>query len=116
MTSLDSNFNFLCGRPHGAGPPSSVHLSLTPPPPCGRHKWLAPYLVTLLLYIRQWFPNCEPRPPWEPWLSGFLPGEPRTIKIFSQFHLLYNFVSIHNFIFFIILFQFADVYILQSIL
>src|SRR6218665_971016 len=21
MTSVDSNFNFLCGRPHGAGPP-----------------------------------------------------------------------------------------------
>jgi len=31
MTSVDSNFNFLCGRPHGAGPPSAcVHLSLTP--------------------------------------------------------------------------------------
>src|SRR6218665_3242657 len=30
MTSVDSNFNFLCGRPHGAGPP--VHLSLTPSP------------------------------------------------------------------------------------
>ena len=44
MTSVDSNFNFLCGRPHGAGPP--VHLSLTPsPPPCGRHKWMAPYMV-----------------------------------------------------------------------
>src|SRR6218665_3617186 len=24
-------------------PPSTcVHLSLTPPPPCGRHKWMAP--------------------------------------------------------------------------
>ena len=33
MTSVDSNFNFLCGRPHGAGPPSTcVHLSLTPSP------------------------------------------------------------------------------------
>src|SRR6218665_4119811 len=43
MTSVDSNFNFLCGRPHGAGPPPPVHLSLTPlPPPCGRHKWMAP--------------------------------------------------------------------------
>ena len=33
MTSVDSNFNFLCGRPHGAlpSPPSTcVHLSLTP--------------------------------------------------------------------------------------
>src|SRR6218665_377523 len=40
----------------------------------------------------QWFPNCE------------LPGEPRTITIF------------HNFIFFIILVQFVDVDILQSIL
>src|SRR6218665_1797858 len=32
MTSVDSNFNFLRGRPHGAGPPSPVHLSLTPSP------------------------------------------------------------------------------------
>jgi len=36
MMSVDSNFNFLCGLPHGAGPPSSpstcVHLSLTPSP------------------------------------------------------------------------------------
>jgi len=34
MTSVDSNFNFLCGRPHGTVPllpPSTcVHLSLTP--------------------------------------------------------------------------------------
>src|SRR6218665_2376946 len=33
MSSVDSNFNFLCGRPHGAGPPppsTCVHLSLTP--------------------------------------------------------------------------------------
>src|SRR6218665_1371043 len=48
MTSVDSNFNFLCGRPHGAGPslpPSTCdHLSLTPPPPSGRHKWMAPNL------------------------------------------------------------------------
>src|SRR6218665_668670 len=37
MTSVDSNFNFLCGRPHGAEPlpPSTcVHLSLTPSPLC----------------------------------------------------------------------------------
>src|SRR6218665_2152031 len=36
MPSVDSNFNFLCGRPHGAGPPppsTCVHLSLTPPLP-----------------------------------------------------------------------------------
>ena len=26
----------------GLDPPSTcVHLSLTPPPPCGRHKWMA---------------------------------------------------------------------------
>src|SRR6218665_1281329 len=31
MTSVDSNFNFLCGRPHGAGPPSPVHMR--PPEP-----------------------------------------------------------------------------------
>src|SRR6218665_3488335 len=35
MTSVDSNFNLLCGRPHGAGPPPPsicVHVSLTPSP------------------------------------------------------------------------------------
>src|SRR6218665_3588754 len=32
MSSVDSNFKFLCGRPHGAGPPFPVHLSLTPLP------------------------------------------------------------------------------------
>src|SRR6218665_3273713 len=26
MTSVDSNFNFLCGRPHGARPPPPVHM------------------------------------------------------------------------------------------
>ena len=26
MTSVDSNFNFLCERPHGAGPPPPVHM------------------------------------------------------------------------------------------
>src|SRR6218665_439787 len=34
MTSVDSKFNFLCGRPHGAGPPppsTCVHMSLTLP-------------------------------------------------------------------------------------
>src|SRR6218665_3005141 len=44
MTSVDSNFNFLCGRPNGAGPPSPIHMR--PPeldPPCGHHKWIAPY-------------------------------------------------------------------------
>src|SRR6218665_3992180 len=48
MTSVDSHFNFLCGRPHGAGPPSPrVHLSLTPLP-CGRHKWMDPKTFILL--------------------------------------------------------------------
>src|SRR6218665_497265 len=46
MTSVDSNFNFLCGRPHGAGPPPSLHMRPPEPdplpPPCGRHKWMAP--------------------------------------------------------------------------
>src|SRR6218665_3957099 len=51
-----------------------------------------------MIPIVQWFPNCEPRLPG----SGFLLEEPRTITIF------------HNF--FNILFQFADVDILQSIL
>ena len=36
--------DFLCGCPHGAAssPSTGVHLSLTPLPPCGRHKWIAP--------------------------------------------------------------------------
>ena len=41
MMSVDSNFNFLCGRPHGAWPPSSHPRSTWAwPPPCGRHKWM----------------------------------------------------------------------------
>ena len=44
---MDSNFNFLCGRQHGAWPPSPVHMRPPEPdpypPPCGRHKWMAPY-------------------------------------------------------------------------
>ena len=31
MTSVDFNFNFLCGRPHGAWPPFPVHMR--PPEP-----------------------------------------------------------------------------------
>jgi len=42
MTSVDSNFTFLCGRPHGAGHSPRPHAS-TWPPPCGRHKRMAPY-------------------------------------------------------------------------
>src|SRR6218665_1904129 len=43
MMSVDSNFNFLCGRPHGAGPPFPRPPEPDPsPPPCGRHKWMAP--------------------------------------------------------------------------
>jgi len=45
MTSVDSNFNFLCGRPHGAWStrPHASTWAWTPPPPCGRHKWMASY-------------------------------------------------------------------------
>jgi len=44
MTSVDSNFNFLCGRPHGAYPPVRMRPPEpdTLPPLCGRHKWMAP--------------------------------------------------------------------------
>src|SRR6218665_1142879 len=44
MKSVDSNFNFLCERPQGAGPPPPVHMRPPEPdpPPCGRHKWMAP--------------------------------------------------------------------------
>jgi len=42
MTSVDSNFNFLCGRPHGAWPrPHASTWAWPLPPPCGRHKWMA---------------------------------------------------------------------------
>ena len=44
MTSVDSNFNFRCGRSHGTEPPSPVHMrppEPDPSPPCGRHKWMA---------------------------------------------------------------------------
>ena len=40
--------NFLCGRPPGTDPMSpseSVNLNLTPPPPHGRHEWMAPYVL-----------------------------------------------------------------------
>jgi len=30
---VDSNFNFLCGRPHGAGPPPPVHMRPPEPDP-----------------------------------------------------------------------------------
>src|SRR6218665_172132 len=33
MTSMDSNFNFLCGRPHGAGPPPPIHMRPPEPDP-----------------------------------------------------------------------------------
>jgi len=48
LTSVDSNFKFLCGCPHGAWPPSPHPHASTwawPPPPCGRHKWMAPYMT-----------------------------------------------------------------------
>src|SRR6218665_1381809 len=52
MTSVNSNFNFLCGRPHGAGPPPPVHMRPPEPdplpPPCERHKWMAPNSITNL--------------------------------------------------------------------
>jgi len=52
--------------------------------------------------LGQWFPNCEPRLPWEPQPP---PKGATNYYNFSQFYLL-----------FIILFQFADVDILQSII
>src|SRR6218665_676800 len=33
MTSVDSNFNFLCGRPHGLDPPPPVHMRPPEPDP-----------------------------------------------------------------------------------
>jgi len=44
MTSVDFNFNFLCGRPHGLDPLPRPHASTWAwSPPCGCHKWMAPY-------------------------------------------------------------------------
>src|SRR6218665_3674500 len=37
MTSVNSNFNFLFGRPHGAGPPSPVHVCPPEPDPLPLH-------------------------------------------------------------------------------
>src|SRR6218665_1944771 len=46
MTSVGSNFDFLCGGPHRAGPPPPVHMRPPEPdplpPPRVRHKWMAP--------------------------------------------------------------------------
>src|SRR6218665_507796 len=50
-------------------------------------------------HLKQWFPNCEPQLPWEPWF-------PR--RGAAQFF--------KNLSFFLILFQFGDIYTLQSIL
>src|SRR6218665_1079733 len=54
MTSVDSNFNFLCGHPHGAGP-LPIHMcprELDPTLPlCVRHKWMAPCLSDLRLIL-----------------------------------------------------------------
>src|SRR6218665_986530 len=73
MTSMDSNFNFLCGRPHGAGPPPLVHMHPPEPDPlpplCGRHKWMAPYQKTATgrgcsHQTRLMFSCLEPRLKW----------------------------------------------------
>ena len=49
MTSVDSNFNFLCGRRHGAGPslprPHASTWAWPLPPPCGRHKCMVPNVI-----------------------------------------------------------------------
>jgi len=39
MTSVDSNFNFLCGRPHGAWPPSPRPHAFTWAWPHSRSVW-----------------------------------------------------------------------------
>src|SRR6218665_614768 len=54
MTSVDSNFNFLFGRPHGAGYPSPINMRPPEPhpspSPCGRHKWMAPNGTNIHVY------------------------------------------------------------------
>src|SRR6218665_3504303 len=42
MTSVNSNFNFMCGRPHRAGSPPPVHMRLPEPDP------LAPLRVDVI--------------------------------------------------------------------
>ena len=59
MTSVDSNFNFLCGRPHGLDPSLRPHASTwpwPPPPPCGCHKWMAPRQSVLLSSLHSVYP------------------------------------------------------------
>src|SRR6218665_4150263 len=58
------------------------------------------YNIIYIIYcIDQWFPNCEPRLPWEPWLPPR-----RAAKFFKKLSFI------------IILFHFGDIYTLQSIL
>src|SRR6218665_1106575 len=95
MMSVNSNFNCLCGHPHGAGPPppsTCVHLSLTPSPSCGRHKWMAPYEFTDYVSDLYPHPQCQQKAQrsaggtrrsstnsvgWVTWCSGIVlpPGE-----------------------------------------
>jgi len=42
MTSVSSDF--LCGRPQALTVPVHRRPPEPLPPPCGRHKWMAPYL------------------------------------------------------------------------
>ena len=41
--------------------------------------------------VWQWFPNCEPQLPWEPWLPR---RGAANYYNFSQFFLIYNFISL----------------------
>ena len=55
MTSVDSNFNFLCGRPHGAGPPA--HMRPPEPDPSPRHKWMAPNGMMIPVHFEPYVHN-----------------------------------------------------------
>src|SRR6218665_2947748 len=56
-----TGYNFVYGRPHIALPPPPICRRLpepepTLPPPCGRHKWMAPCLllsITMDLYVSE---------------------------------------------------------------
>jgi len=56
MTSVDSNFNFLCGRPHGAWPPPTVHMRPSVP---SSWSWPPPLRVDV---INGWPPTSAKLP------------------------------------------------------
>src|SRR6218665_2413613 len=65
MTSVDSNFNF-CVDVHKGLDPLPVHMRPpkpdSPPPPCGRHKWMAPCLECCIMLMWMEGIGCDHAP------------------------------------------------------